>query len=117
MGVGVSTGPVPNEIRRSQPSGGSRPAGVGVQRRRLRALSPVGGGGGRTVRRRPGSRRSGGEGQVNIVKWARNQWGRGGAVTLFAVGAPAILLGGLGRSRSAYPAEPFAYIGSRGVFG
>jgi len=54
---------------------------------------------------------------VNIVKWARNQWDRVGAVTLFVVGALAILLGWLGVSRSAYSAESLPYIVSGGFFG
>jgi hypothetical protein len=54
---------------------------------------------------------------MNIMQWARNQWDRVGAVALFLCGALAILLGWLGVSRSAYPAESLPYIVSGGFFG
>ena len=54
---------------------------------------------------------------MNILQWARNQWDRVGAVTLFGFGALAVLLGWLGVSRSAYSAESLPYIVSGGFFG
>ena len=54
---------------------------------------------------------------MNITQWARNQWDRIGAVTLFAVGGLAVLFGWLGVSRSAYSAESLPYIVSGGFFG
>ena len=54
---------------------------------------------------------------MNIMQWARNQWDRVGAVTLFVVGALAVLFGWFGVSRSAYSAESLPYIVSGGVFG
>jgi len=54
---------------------------------------------------------------VNIMQWTRNQWDRVGAVTLFVVGALAVLFGWLGVSRSAYSAESLPYIVSGGFFG
>jgi hypothetical protein len=54
---------------------------------------------------------------VNLLDWARNQWDRVAAVTLFLAGALAILLGWLGVSRSAYEAESLPYIVSGGFFG
>ena len=54
---------------------------------------------------------------MNLLDWARNQWDRVAAVTLFVAGALAILLGWLGVSRSAYEAESLPYIVSGGFFG
>jgi hypothetical protein len=54
---------------------------------------------------------------MNLIKWARNQWDRVGAVLLALGAVVAILLGWLGVSRSAYPAESMPYIVSGGFFG
>jgi hypothetical protein len=54
---------------------------------------------------------------VNLLDWARNQWDRVTAVTLFVAGALAVFFGWLGVSRSAYEAESLPYIVSGGFFG
>jgi hypothetical protein len=52
---------------------------------------------------------------VEVLKWARNQWDRVGSVALIAVGLLALMLGWLGLSRSALPAEQVPYAVSGGV--
>ena len=54
---------------------------------------------------------------MNLLDWARNQWDRAAAVTLFVAGVLAVFLGWLGVSRSAYEAESLPYILSGGFFG
>ena len=54
---------------------------------------------------------------MNLLDWARNQWDRVAAVTLFFAGVLAVFLGWLGVSRSAYEAESLPYILSGGFFG
>ena len=54
---------------------------------------------------------------MNLLDWARSQWDRVAAVTLFVAGVLAVFLGWLGVSRSAYEAESLPYILSGGFFG
>lgn len=54
---------------------------------------------------------------MNLMKWARNQWDRVGAVSCMVAAMLALLGGWLGVSRSAYTAEALPYIVSGGFFG
>jgi hypothetical protein len=54
---------------------------------------------------------------MDIVKYLRNQWDRVGAWVLIAGGAIALLIGWLGVSDTAYPAEQIPYVVSGGLVG
>jgi hypothetical protein len=52
-----------------------------------------------------------------FLNYVRNQWDRVGAWACIALGALALLLGWLGVSSHAYPAEQNSYIASGGLLG
>jgi hypothetical protein len=54
---------------------------------------------------------------VELIRWIRLQWDRVGAVAAVAAGMLALLLGWLGTSSTAFPAEQIPYIVSGGLFG
>jgi hypothetical protein len=54
---------------------------------------------------------------MDIMKWARAQWDRLGAVGAAAAGLLALLLGWIGVSGSAYPAGQLPYVVSGGLLG
>lgn len=54
---------------------------------------------------------------MDFKSWVRQQWDRFAGWVSIGLGAVALLLGWLGLSDSAYPAEQLPYILSGGVFG
>lgn len=53
----------------------------------------------------------------DILRWARTQWDRVGAVALVIGGAVALLLGWIGVSGAVYPAAQIPYVVSGGLIG
>lgn len=54
---------------------------------------------------------------MELIRWIRLQWDRVGAVVAVAAGMLALLLGWLGTSSTAFPAEQIPYVVSGGLFG
>ena len=54
---------------------------------------------------------------MDVLKWARAQWDRVGAWGAVGIGALLLLIGWLGVSRTAYPAEQIPYVVSAGLGG
>ena len=54
---------------------------------------------------------------MDVGKWLRLQWDRVGAWVCIALGGIALLIGWIGISGTAYPAEQLPYILSGGLFG
>ena len=54
---------------------------------------------------------------MDVLKWARAQWDRVGAWGAVGIGALLLLIGWLGVSRTAYPAEQIPWVVSAGLGG